>query len=190
MTRSSRSWPSTAALRSRGAPPTVSPVRFRLEQRFRAPLLQVEDVFVDPAFLARLSELPTLGRPQLLDQDVEGDVVRQRVRYAFVGELASGVRAVVEPAKLTWVEESSLDRRSHRTEWRVVPDHYASLLRCSGTFQLEADGAERTRRVTEAEVRVRFPLVAAKVERAIVSGLAEHAVLEEQAVAEWLRSPP
>lgn len=165
-------------------------MRFRLEQRFRAPLREVEYAFVDPAFLARMSELPTLGRPQLLDQDVEVDVVRQRVRYAFVGELSPSVRAVVDPARLTWVEESSLDRRTHRTEWRVVPDHYANLLRCSGTFRLEADGAERTRRVTEAEVRVRFPLVGSKVERAIVSGLAEHAVLEEQAVADWLRSPP
>jgi hypothetical protein len=163
-------------------------VRFRLEQRFGAPLLQVEDAFVDPGFLARLGELPKLGRPHLLDQDVEGDVVRQRVRYAFVGELAPSVRAVVDPARLTWVEESSLDRRSHRTEWRVVPDHYVNLLRCSGTFQLEADGADTTRRVTEGELRVRVPVVGTKVERAIVSGLAEHAVLEQQAVADWLRS--
>jgi len=46
------------------------------------------------------------------------------------------------------------------------------------------DGA--TRRVIEGDLRVRFPLVGSTVERAIVSGLADHAAAEEEAVQAWL----
>lgn len=161
-------------------------MRFGLEQRFSAPLEAVEDGLLDPGFLARLARLPELGAPEVLSHEVEGEVVRQRVRYRFTGDLAPAVTAVVDPDRLTWVEESTLDRRAHRTTWRILPDHYASLLRCSGTFQLEPAEGEHTVRVTQGEVKVHMPLVGSKAEKGIVSGLEEHAVLQARAVEDWL----
>ena len=163
-------------------------MRFTIEQRFPDPLPVVEAALVDPSFLERLSRLPKLGRPALLRREEEGDLVRQWVQYRFTGEVSPAVRRVVDPARLTWVEESTLDRRSHRTTWRILPDHYDRLLRCSGTFQLLEDGVG-TRRVAEGDIKVTVPLVGGKVEHAIVSGLREHAALEEQVVNEWLAKP-
>lgn len=161
-------------------------MRFTIEQRFPGSLPEVEDAFVDPRFLERLSALPKLGRPTLIRQESDGDLVRQWVQYRFTGEVNAAVRKVVDPARLTWVEESTLDRRSHRTTWRILPDHYDRLIRCSGSFALSEDGAGATRRVADAEIKVTVPLVGSKVERAIVSGLREHAAEEEQVMAAWL----
>jgi hypothetical protein len=160
-------------------------VRFRIEQRFAAPLESVEAAYLDPAFLEALARLPKLGRPRLLDQTEDGDLVHRRVHYEFVGDLSAAVTAVVDPDKLTWIEESTLDRRTHRTSFRIVPDHYGKRLACSGSFALLSEGSA-TRRVTEGDVDVRFALVGGRVERAIVSGLREHAELEEDVMAEWL----
>lgn len=161
-------------------------MRFTIVQRFPGELLDVEAALVEPAFIERLAALPKLGQPELLQQREEGHLLHQRVHYAFAGELSSAVRKVVDPDRLTWIEESTLDRRTHRTTWRIIPDFYGSLLRCGGTFHLSPDGDGQTRRTTEAEIRVTFPLVGGRVERAIVSGLEEHAALEERVMAEWL----
>jgi len=170
-------------------------VRFRIEQRFDAPLEDVEDAFVDPELVAELGTHVELGAPRLLRREVEadGDVVHQWIAHRFTGDLNAAVRRVIDPKRLTWVEESTHDRATHRTTWRIVPDHYASLLRCSGTFQLEPDGGdsdggggERTRRVAEGEVKVNMPLVGSKAEKGIVSGLEEHAVLQAHVLDEWL----
>ena len=160
-------------------------MRFRIEQRFDAPLDDVERAYIDPGFLDLLADLPKLGRPQLLDQREDGDLIHQRVRYAFTGELSSAVTAVVDPAKLTWVEESTLDRRTHRTRFTIVPDHYRSRLECDGEFVLAPDGSG-TRRTADGVIKVRFPLVGGKVERAIVSGLEDHAAAEVDAMQRWL----
>ena len=160
-------------------------MHFRLEQRFAADLTEVETALLDPAFLAQLATLPKLGRPTLLDQHAEGDVIRQKIRYAFVGELSSAVRAVVDPDRLTWVEDSTIDRRRHHTDFKIIPDHYAGLLRADGTFQLEATSST-CRRVAEGDVHVGVPLVGRKVEAAIISGLAEHAEAETVVMHEWL----
>jgi hypothetical protein len=161
-------------------------VHFTLEQRFAGALEQVQDALVEPDLLARYAELPKLGRPELLTHDDNGDCVRQRVRYSFTGDLSPAVTAVIDRSKLTWVEESVLDRRTHRTTFTIEPDHYADRLRCHGVFRLAPDGDERTTRFTEGEITVRFPLLGSRVELAIVSGLAEHAAAEVTVVDAWL----
>lgn len=161
-------------------------MRFRLEQRFTAPLAAVEDAFVDPSVLAFLAGLPGLGLPQLVDQSADGDRLHQRVRFRFEGHLPSAATRVVDPERLTWIEESTLDRRTHVTQFVVLPDHYAERLQCRGTVTLSADGPGTTRRVTEGDLRVRVALVAARVERAIISGLHDHATAQEAAVQDWL----
>jgi hypothetical protein len=160
-------------------------VRFFIEQRFAASVQQVEDADCSPELLATLATLPKVGGAELLDQRTDGDRVVQRVRYRFTGDLSSAVTAVVDPAKLSWVEESELDRTTHVTTWHIVPDHYASRLTCAGTFRL-ASQAGGTLRRTDAEIKVHFPLVGGRVEKAIVSGLEEHAAAEQLAVAAFL----
>jgi hypothetical protein len=160
-------------------------VRFRIEQRFSVKLETVEDTLSDPAFVERMASLPKLGRPRLLSHRVDGGWVYQQVRYAFVGDLSSAVRRVVDPAKLTWVEDSATDRSTHRTTFKILPDHYAGLLRCSGTFALAPLAGGGTSRVAEGDVVVSVPLVGSKVERAIVSGLEEHAREETGLVEAW-----
>ena len=165
-------------------------MRFRIEQRFPGPLATVESAFLDADFLRHLGTLPKLGAPELLrrDDDDDGQIVHLRVRYHFPGDVSPAGRRGVDPKRLSWVEESTLDRRTHRTSWVIRPDNYGGLLRSSGTFELEPDGDGVTRRVAEGDVDVSVPLVGNKVANAIVSGLREHAALEERAMADWLQS--
>jgi len=161
---------------------------FRIEQRFDVSVTAVEDTLCDPRFIERMGELPKLGRPQLLDHDATGERVRTRIRYRFVGELSPAVRRVIDPERLTWVEEATMDRRDHRSEFKILPDHYAKLLGCRGTFTLSPDRGEGCRRVAEGTVRVNVPLLGGKVERAIVMGLDEHAQAEIPLVECWVTS--
>jgi hypothetical protein len=163
-------------------------VRFRLEQHFASPLDQVEDAFVDPELFTELRGVDDLGRPEFLDRVDEGGVVRLRVRYAFTGELGPPLTALVEPGRITWVEESTLDRSTHRTEFHIVADHYADRLKCAGTVDLRAGADGGTLRVAEGKLEVRIPFVGGKVERAVVEGLEAQAATQARVVGEWLVS--
>ena len=150
---------------------------FRIEQRFAAPVDAVEAALLDPAFIDRLANLPKIGNAELISQEADGDVVDQEVRYVFTGNLSAAVRAVVDPNKISWILESRFDRTDHHSTWRIIPDHYRERLTSEGTTRLVADGDE-TRRLTEGFLKVHMALVGGRVERAIVSGLKEHADAE------------
>jgi hypothetical protein len=165
-------------------------VEFRIRQCFGVDVDAVERALYDPAFIEAMGTLPKLGRPQVVAWEDQGDTLRTQVRYAFVGELSSAVRRVVDPARLTWIEDQTTDRRSHRSRFTILPDHYAGLLRCAGTFSLSPDGAGGSVRVADGRVQVSMPLVGGKVERAIASGLEEHAEFEAELVEKWASREP
>lgn len=161
-------------------------MQFEIDQHIAAPRDAVERAFVDPSFLTALESLPKVGAPHLLDQQREGARVRQRVRYHFTGELSGAARRVVDPAQLTWVEDSVFDAGTHRTDVRILPDHYGSLLECRMTIRYD-ETASGTRRIAHGDIKVHMPIVGGKVERAILSGLEENAALQVPVLLAWLR---
>ncbi len=163
-------------------------MRFELVQRFSAPPDDVARAFTEPDLYAALAELPKLGAPEMLEHRADGDMVRVRVRYRFSGDLSSAVKAVIDPAKLTWIDDSTHDLAHRSVTFTMLPDHYGDRFRASGAYRFEAapDDPGATIRTTTGEIKVKVPLVGGSVERAIVSGLREHQEDEVAVVDGWL----
>jgi DNA-binding transcriptional regulator YbjK len=160
-------------------------VKFRIEQRIPAPLADVEAALLDRDFVAATADLPKLGAPELLEQRRDGDRAHQRIRYRFTAQLSSAVTRVVDPDKLTWVDDATFDLTSHTSRHRILPDNYADRLQASYDVALEPLG-DSTRRVASGELTVHVPLVGGRVERAIVDGLEEHATAEAELLGRWI----
>jgi hypothetical protein len=165
-------------------------VHFSVEQSIAAPRHAVEAAFLEPGFYAALGELSAIRPPEVLERRVErsnGNLVHLRVQYAFAGSLSGPARAVLDPDRLTWVDDSTFDRAAHRMDFEIVPDHYADRLQCRGWYQFEPAGEHATRQVMEGDLRVRYPVVGGLVERAIVVGIRQHLGEEARILERWLR---
>jgi hypothetical protein len=167
-------------------------MRFEIEQEIAGPVEAVARVYAEPRFYELLGELPRLGKPEVLDRREDGSVVHLAVRFHFTGSLSPAVTAVIDPAKLSWVEESVHALADHTVTFRMNPDHYADKLRSSGSARYEPGGDGFTRRLTEGELAVKLPLLlgggrtAGVVEKAIISGLREHFAAEIEVVERLL----
>ncbi len=158
-------------------------MRFTAEQRF--PHTTPEEVavaFADPALYDGYPTGDRLAAPEVVGHQIDGDRVELRLQYRFIGELSSAVRAVVDPARLTWVEWTAHDLGSCTASFALHPDHYADRLRCTGTVQVVADGAG-ARRVISGELKVKVALVGGTVERTLVADLQDH-LRQETAIVE------
>jgi len=160
-------------------------VRFRIDQHIPAPLAAVEAALLDRDFIAATAELPKLGAPEVLEISRDGDRAHQRVRYRFTAQLSGAVTRVVDPGKLTWVDDARYDLTTHTSRHRILPDNYADRLQASYDVTLEPLG-DSTRRLVTGELTVHVPLVGGRVERAIVDGLEEHAEAEATLLGRWI----
>jgi hypothetical protein len=157
-------------------------VRFELTQRYRSSVEEVVVAYADPELYPSLVDLPKLGGIEVLEHHRDDTTATLRVRFRFTGHLPSAVTAVVDPERLTWVQESTHDLTGGTTTFRLLPDHYPDRLRASGTCRVVPQG-DGTRRVVSGELAIRgVPLVGGRVERAIVDGLGEYLEAEAPAV--------
>lgn len=160
-------------------------MKFTIDQAFAAPPLAVARAYADPGLYAAFGELPKMTPPEVLAHVEDGDAVRLEIRYRFDGELSAAARAVLDPARLTWVEHSTHDLSTLTTVFEMRPDHYGDRFRCRGEYRFRADGSG-TRRDCTGDIRVKALLVAGAVEGAIVSGLREHLAAEVAVVEAYL----
>ena len=160
-------------------------MKFRIDQRIPAPLAAVEAALLDRDFVAATARLPKLGSPEVLENSRDGDRAHQRIRYRFTAQLSGAVTRVVDPGKLTWVDDGRYDLTTHTSRHRILPDNYADRLQASYDVTLEPLG-DSTRRLVTGELTVHVPLVGGRVERAIVDGLEEHANAEGELLGRWI----
>ena len=145
-------------------------MRFRIRTPYDADPDAVARAYADPALYDAFAGLPRADRPQVLEHSLVGTTATLSVRWRFTAPLSPAVRAVIDPDRLSWVEESRHDLARRRVTFRMVPDHYPDRLSCAGEYRFEAAG-NGSARVIEGDLRVKAPFVARAVENAIVSGL-------------------
>ncbi len=160
-------------------------MRFAVTQTIAAPVDEVAAAYASTELYEALEGSDRLGPPDVLGREQDGSIVTLRIRYRFIADLSPAVTAVVDPDKLTWVEQSVHDLDGHSVAIRLHPDHYADRLRASGTYHYASDG-DATVRSIEGELKVKALLVAGAVEKAIISGLEEHLAQEARAVQAYL----
>lgn len=160
-------------------------MRFTVEQRFTTSADDTARAFTEPELYAGFARLPKVSVPDVLSCERHGHEVRLRIRYRFAGELSSAARAVIDPAELSWVDESTHDLARRHVRFVLRPDHHADRFRCSGDYRIEPVGAGCRRHAT-IELKVSAPFVGGAVERAIASGLREHLADETEVVEAYL----
>jgi hypothetical protein len=161
-------------------------VRFDLTQTIAAPVDEVARAYASAELYEALGGTDKLGPPDVLERTEDGDRVTLRIRYQFVADLSPAVTAVVDPKRLTWVEQSVHDLTARTVAVTLHPDHYADRLRCTGRYGYTARGDATVRQI-DGDLKVKALLVAGAVEKAIVSGLKEHLEAEAPQVEAYLR---
>lgn len=160
-------------------------MKFRLEHTFDAPLHAVENAMVDPAFLEG-TRLPDVGPPEVLTREEDGDTVILRVHYHYTGSLDSLARRVLRTGDVAWVQETTLDRTTHRTTFTVTPKVHGDRFKCGGTMQLTETG-QSTDRVIDGELKIKVPVFSGRAEGLILPGLRSRMNREAELLDEWLK---
>jgi Protein of unknown function (DUF2505) len=135
----------------------------------------------NPAFYEGRARRDDMSIVEVVGHDESESHLHIDVRYRFTGNLSSAVRAVVDPAKLTWVTRTEIGKQQRAATFTVLPDHYPDRLACSGTFRFVTGdaGPAATVITIEGDLRVRAFLVGRTAEQVIVTGLRSY--LEEEA---------
>ncbi len=160
-------------------------MRFTAEQRFARDPDAIARAYADPDLYGTLPATAKLSKPEVVSHSSEAGRVVLEVRFHLVTELPSAARAILDPARLSWVERTTHDLSTRTTTFVLRPDHYPDRLSASGTVLLEPTDGGGARRSLTGELKVRAPLVGGTVERTLVADLQEHLRAEAPLVDDY-----
>jgi hypothetical protein len=148
-------------------------VKIEVRETVAVPPAQAIAAYGSPAFYAGRPEKHHIAVVEVVRHEDQGERILLWVRFAFTGSVSAAVRAVIDPAKLSWVTRTEVVPGEARTSWEVRPDHYPDRLSARGTFRFEQgpDGPDSTVVAVEGELNVHVPIVGRSVERVIASDL-------------------
>lgn len=161
-------------------------VRFSVKQHFVQPPDEVIQAYADPEVWERLPPFERVKIVEVLGRSGPKSTPVLRVRYRFVADLPSAARAVLDPAKLTWVQQTTFDMQRRTSRISFFADHYADRFKASAVANFTDD--EACTRSVSGDLRIKVLLVAGQVENAIVDGLKDYLHEERAAMAKILDS--
>jgi hypothetical protein len=152
-------------------------VKIAVEQAVAVPPARAMAVYASPAFYEDRPTRDDIAVLEVVRHEETGTQALVEVRFAFKGSVSAAVRAVVDPARLSWVTRIVVVPAESRAAWQVLPDHYPDRLTASGSYRFlpgpdaAADGTGSTTVRVEGDLRVHVPIVGRSVERTIVTDL-------------------
>jgi hypothetical protein len=162
-------------------------VKFAIRQVVAVPPDRAMAAYGSPDFYKVRPERDDIAVREVVRHEDAGDRIVLEVRLAFTGSLSPAVRAVVDPAKMSWITRTEILPAEARSSWVVLPDYYPDRLSASGAYRFdEGDGGPGTTDVeVEGDLKIRVPIVGRSVERVIVSGLRAYIADEVAGIADW-----
>jgi hypothetical protein len=176
-------------------------VKFSIDQNVAVAPDAAVAAYANPAFYENRAPSGDISLIEVVSHEDTGTEARLEVRYKFTGSVSSAVRAVVDPAKISWVTRTDIDKAHHRTSFVILPDYYPDRLTCSGTFTFAdaaaasgaaasgaASGPEATLITIAGDLKVHVFLVGRTVEQLIVKGLRDYLQAEIATVPGFIAS--
>jgi hypothetical protein len=155
-------------------------VKFSIGQNVAVSPEAAVAAYANPAFYEGRSPSGNISLIEVVSHEDDGSHGRIEVRYKFTGSVSSAVRAVVDPAKMSWITRTDIDQEQRSSTFTVLPDHYPDRLECAGSFTFSAgsSGPASTVVTIEGDLKVHVFLVSRTVEQMIVSGLRTYLAAE------------
>ncbi len=162
-------------------------MKFAIRQAVAVPPGRAMAAYGSPTFYEGRPERDNIAVREVVRHEEGDDRILLEVRLAFTGSVSPAVRAVVDPAKMSWITRTEIVPAEARSSWVVLPDHYPDRLSASGTYRFEeGDGGPGTTDVeVEGDLKIRVPIVGRSVERVIVSDLRAYIDDEVARIADW-----
>lgn len=163
-------------------------MKFAVRQAVAVPPDRAITAYGSPSFYEGRPAHDDIAVREVVRHEEAGDRVLLEVRFAFTGSVSPAVRAVIDPARMSWVTRTEILRAEARSSWVVLPDHYPDRLSARGTYRFERgdDGPASTDVEVEGDLKIRVPIVGRSVERVIVADLRAYIADEVAGIPDWV----
>lgn len=158
---------------------------FHIEQTFRGTREKFWQVLFHPEYPATVGKLTGVKSHELLELTDHGDRITRVIRSEPKRDLPAAVRKITG-ASLVYVERATLYKAEHRQEFTVELEKLQKRADIAGRYTLEEVEPGVIRRVGDASIEIKVPLLGKRIEKAVVEDLTNSHAITAKVIQSWL----
>ena len=146
-------------------------MKFRYEHRFAGS--PYDDVlrYMTEEYAFEPSTLPNVQQFKLIEEIVTEDKKSWKNEWCAHGQIPKVVQHILQPKMLTWIEATTLDRRTRVFTSTITPFYFRNVFRCQSCGYFKKLSDNEFLRITEGVLEIRIPVFGRIIEEAILSHL-------------------
>ncbi len=158
---------------------------FHIEQTFRGTRDEFWRVLFHPEYPAAVAKLTGVKSHELVELTDHGDRITRVIRSEPKRDLPAAVRKITG-ASLVYLEHSTLYKAEHRHEFRVELEKLQNRADIAGRYTVEEVEPGVVRRVGDATIEIKVPLLGKRIEKGVVEDLTSSHAITAKVIQAWL----
>ncbi|MFA6451315.1 MAG: hypothetical protein WCX65_17715 [bacterium] len=153
-------------------------MKFKIDHRFEGSpyedvlhFLTEENVF-DP------KNMPNVKGNKALVEKITEDKKYWKNQWSAHGQIPSVVQHLIKPEMLSWIEETTYDRKNKTYFTKITPFYFKNVFFCESRGYFVKANDREIIRVTEGELRIKFPVFGQFVEEQIIMHMKQNFDIE------------
>lgn len=139
-------------------------MKIRVEHVFNVPVDKFDELWNDPEVVKSIvQKLPNVKKREIIEQERRGEHIYRKVLYEGEAEIPDVVKGVIKPDMLKWHEITKYYPDKKEYDFEMIPIYLKDKVKFEGKIRLIPEGPNKTRRIIEGELTLKFNVLVRKV---------------------------
>lgn len=149
-------------------------MKFKIEHRFEGGPYEEVVHFLTEEYVFEPTKLENVKSNKPISEVVTEDKKYWKNEWCAHGQIPKIVQHIITPKMLTWVEETTFDRKKITYHTKITPFYMKNVVRCESDGYFVKVSDRELLRVQSGFLDIRIPIFGSFIEEQIIAGLRQN----------------
>ncbi len=149
-------------------------MKFRIEHRFEGGPFEEAVHFLTEENVFDPNNLPNVKGNKLLVEKITEDTKYWKNEWTAHGQIPKLVQHLITPKMLTWIEETTYDRKKKTYHTKITPFYFKNVFFCENRSYFVKISDKEFMRINDGVLNIKIPIFGPFIEEQIIAHLKQN----------------
>ena len=146
-------------------------MKFKIEHKFEGGPFDKAVYFLTEEYVFEPTKLPNVQSNKVLEEKITEDQKYWKNQWCAHGQIPKLVQHLIQPKMLTWIEETTFDRKNIKYFTKITPFYFRKVFKCENVGYFEKVSDREFKRVMNGFLDIKIPVFGPIIEEQIIAHL-------------------
>lgn len=155
-------------------------MKFRIDDKFEGGPFEEVTRYLAEDYVFEPANLPNVTGNKKLKEVLTDETKYCKYEWCAHGQIPKVVQHILKPQMLTWIEETTLDRKTMIFKTKITPHYFKNVFSCESKLYFVKKSDYEFSRITEGFLNIKIPIFGIIIEEVIIAHLKHNFAAEHK----------